>query len=605
MIDVIKKILNLLTLKERKRLYLLFGAMTISGLVEVVGVASIMPFLSLITDPDVVQENIILNWFFINLNFQSTNRFLIWAGAAVLIILVVSNVLVLLTRWGLSRFSWMRNHTLSRRLLMKYIYQPYIFFLNHNTSTLGKNILSEVQQAVTGVILPILEILSRGTVALFIFVMLLAVEPILAILLTVVLGGAYFGIYRLLKQKLYNIGKIRYQNNTDRYKAVNETFGDVKLLKIRNSENYFIESYSQPSFQFSKNNATNQIISQFPRYIMEIFAFGGIIVVVLYLLATGRGFEEFLPLIGLYAFATYRLMPALQAVFSAITQVRFNTHLLDTLYDDMYSFDRNEQIIKTPKESEVFDFNKELRLENISFSYPDTKVPTIDNLNILIKPNTAVAFVGSTGAGKTTIANIILGLLWPNKGKILVDDKEVDIKNLAGWQKNLGYIPQEIYLQDDTVARNIAYGVSDDMIDMKAVNHSAKIANIHDLIINELPQNYDTVIGERGVRLSGGQRQRIGIARALYHNPKVLVLDEATSALDSATERDVFTAIENIARTKTLIIIAHRLTTVENCDVIYVLEGGRVVDAGKYDELIENSASFRKIAQAHLENLKT
>jgi len=602
---IIRKILDLLTPKERKRLYLLFGAMTISGLIEVVGVASIMPFLSLITDPGVIQENTILSWFFTNLNFQSTNRFLVWAGAVVLIILVVSNILALLARWGLSRFSWMRNHSLSIKLLKKYIFQPYIFFLNHNTSTLGKNILSEVQQAVTGVILPILEILSRGVVALFIFIMLIAVEPILALLLTVVLGGAYFGIYRLIKQRLYNLGKVRYQNNTDRFKAVNEAFGDIKLLKVRNSEKFFIDSYSKPSFQFSKNNATNQILSQFPRYIMEIIAFGGIIVVVLYLLITGRGFQEFLPLIGLYAFATYRLMPALQAVFSAITQVRFNTHLLDVLYDDICSFEKSSEITPEKMKSEKLFYKKEVRLENITFSYPDTSIPTVKNLNVTIRPNTSVAFVGSTGAGKTTIANIILGLLWPDNGRILIDGEEINHNNLPEWQKKLGYIPQEIYLQDDTLARNIAYGVEDDKINMEIIRSSAKIANIHNFIINELPDGYNTVIGERGVRLSGGQRQRIGIARALYHNPSVLVLDEATSALDNATEKEVFAAIENIARTKTLIIIAHRLTTVENCDNIYVLDGGKVVDSGKYGYLMKNSINFQKIAQANLGDTKS
>lgn len=580
---------------------MLLGVMTISGLVEVAGIASIMPFLSLITNPDLMQDNSILNWLYTILNFQSSNRFLIFIGFIVLAILIVSNALAILTLWSLLRFTRMRNYNLSKRLLSKYLHQPYIFFLNQNTSLLGKNILSEVGQAVGGVMVPLMESFSRGIVALFIFAMLIAVNPLLALAVIIILGGAYIFIYRMVQNKLYNIGQKRFKTNTERFKAVNEAFGGIKQLKLMRCEEVFIKGFSKPSFENAKHHATSQIISNIPRYIMEIIALGGIIVAVIYLLYTGRGFQEFLPLIGLYAYAAYRLMPALQAIFKGVAQVRFSVHALDALYDDMHSF-KEESYTSLPDKRKVKPLllKKELKLEKITFIYPETSQPVIDNLSIKIDANTSVGFVGETGVGKTTIADIILGLLRPNEGKIFVDDTEINEEVLPRWQRNLGYIPQDIYLQDDTVACNIAFGVPESKINMDAVERAAKIANIHKFVVEKLPHGYNTVIGERGIRLSGGQRQRIGIARSLYHDPEVLVLDEATSALDGTTEEAVFAAIQNIALTKTLIIIAHRLTTVRDCDVIYLLEAGRIVAKGKYEKLMETNKKFRRMARAYV-----
>lgn len=594
---MIKKISELLTVRERRRLYILFIVMVISAIIEVAGIASIMPFLALIANPNLVEENAILNWIYTNLNFESTNRFLIFTGVMVLIILIVSNLMVFLTNWGLARFSWMRSHSISRRLLRNYIYQPYKFFLNQNTSILGKNILSEVQLVVKGVIVPLLEIFSRGIVAVFIFIMLVVVEPILALSLIIILGGVYVFTYRLIKQRLNIKGERRYKTNAERFKAVNEAFGDIKQLKLMGCENFFIKRYSKPSMEYAKHNASAQIIGRIPRYIIEVIAFGGIIVVVLYFLLTGKGLEDFLPIIGLYAFSTYRLLPALQSIFTGIATVRFNTQGLNALYEDMYSFNGKVNVyISDRAKIEPLPFKEMLELKNITYSYPDTDKHVIKDLNIKIGVNTSIAFAGATGAGKTTIANIILGLLRPDSGKMIVDGVEITDENLASWQRNLGYIPQDIYLQDDTVIRNITFGVPDDKVDMDFVIRAAEIANIHNFIMEELPDQYDTVVGEKGVRLSGGQRQRIGIARALYHNPAVLVLDEATSALNGATEYEVFKAIENIVKSKTLIIIAHRLTTIQGCDVIYVMEKGSIMGEGTYEELIKSNKSFRRIA---------
>lgn len=598
--NILKKILSLLSQRERKRLFLLFAAMALTGVAEVAGIAPIMPFLSLIMNPDQLDKNNYIKWLYDILNFQSLSRFLIFLGITVLAILVISNIIMFLSVYALSRFAWMRNHTLSVRLLSNYLYKPFVFYLNKNTTSLGKNIISEVQETVNGVLIPIIQIFSRGIVSLLIFILLFTVNPILALILLSVFGGSYILIYQIVRKRLNKISKLRFQANSERFKAVSVAYSDIKQLKLLGSEEFFIDNYSKPSFEYARLQSANQVISLFPRHIMEVISLGGVLVVVLYLLLSTGGFQEFLPLVGLYAFATYRLVPSVQIIFTSIAQIRFNSKALEMLYNDMNESESETEMFSAIKNNfHSVMLKKEFELKDIQFYYPYTDKPVIDNINVKIKANSSVGFVGATGSGKTTIANIILGLLKPSAGELLVDGLLIDEENISSWQQNLGYIPQDINLYDDTVEQNIAFGIRKENIDIKAVEIASKIANIHDFILNELPNGYKTIIGERGIRLSGGQRQRIGIARALYRDPKVLVLDEATSALDNITEVEVFKAIKNIAKTKTIIIIAHRLTTVKECDYIYLFKNGKIIESGNYEYLIETSKEFRNLAKVN------
>ena len=288
-------------------------------------------------------------------------------------------------------------------------------------------------------------------------------------------------------------------------------------------------------------------------------------------------------------------MPALQQIFSSVTAIRANEASLDAVFEDLST--ANIDVPVNRDQITTLPFEKSLELKNITFQYPETDEPVLKNFSLSVEANTSVAFVGSTGSGKTTTVDILLGLLEPAAGHLVVDGVKVTKDKVANWQKNLGYVPQVIYLNDDSIARNIAFGVHHTQVDRKAVERAAKLANIHDFIVSDLPQGYDTPVGERGIRLSGGQRQRLGIARALYHNPAVLVLDEATSALDGVTEEHIFNAVSEIGKSKTVIMIAHRISTVRNCDVIYVLEKGRVVAHGAYENLVATSPEFRAIAQ--------
>jgi ATP-binding cassette, subfamily B, bacterial PglK len=599
MLGIIRKILILLSHEERHQVYRLFVAIVFLGLIETVGVASIMPFIAVVAKPDVVYSNKWLKLTYDTLNFTSIPSFLVFLCVLVLGILVISNGFKAMTTRAMLRFTFMRNHSLARQLLVRYLNQPYAFYLNQNTAELGKNILVEVGSVVNGIINPFIEVISSSIVVIFIFSLLLIVNPLLAVTVALVLGGAYSGIYIWVRRKLYKIGKLRVEANKMRFKIITETLNGIKELKVLGRESDFLRRFAVHSKKFAEHQSTSQIINRLPRFALEVVAFGGILLIVLYYLIFNVNTSHLLPLVALYALAGYRLMPSLQLIFSETALIRFNIPALDILYKDL-TCESNKRSIELTKEYNIerLPLRRYFMMERVDFAYPNTKEQVIKEFSLTIEAKRTVGFVGSTGSGKTTIADIIIGLLSPDDGKIIVDGVVIENENLIRWQKNIGYVPQNIYLSDDTVTKNIAFGVSDKNINNQAVLDSAKIANLHDFVVSELPQGYETIIGERGIRLSGGQRQRIGIARALYHDPDVLLLDEATSALDGITEDAVMEAIQNLSHKKTIIMIAHRLTTVKNCDVIYVMENGEIIAQGTYEELMQSCSPFRNMAKA-------
>ena len=591
----LRKIYALLSSQERRKILWILPLITFMALMQVIGVASVAPFLSLLSQPNLIETNQYLNWAYTTFDFTSHNRFLMACGLGAFVIILFSNMTTAFTMWTLYQFSWGTYHSLSERLLTSYLYKPYAFFLNRNTSDLGKNILSEVSEVVRGVLVPTMQLFARGIVAVFVILGLIAVDWRLALLLFSLLGGAYTLIFVLMRRKLADYGKARVKANKERFHSAVEALAGVKEVKLLGKEPIFIRRYSKPSRKYTYVTAATQIVGQLPSYGLEALAFGGILMMVVYLLSVGRSPGSIVTLLGIYAFAIYRLMPALQQIFSSVTAIRANEASLDAVFEDL----RTSKIsVPTNRDNiTTLSFEKSLELKNITFQYPESDEPVIKDFSLSIKANTSVAFVGSTGSGKTTTVDILLGLLEPAAGQLVVDGVEVTPDKVANWQKNLGYVPQVIYLNDDTIARNIAFGVHHTQVDREAVERAAKLANIHDFIVSDLPQGYDTPVGERGIRLSGGQRQRLGIARALYHNPAVLVLDEATSALDGVTEEHIFNSVNDIGKSKTIIMIAHRISTVRNCDVIYLLDKGRIVAQGAYEDLLATSPEFRAIAQ--------
>lgn len=363
-----------------------------------------------------------------------------------------------------------------------------------------------------------------------------------------------------------------------------------------------VGNYDPPAGTFARSMASSQVLSQLPRYAIEALAFGFVISLFLFLLYTSGSVQSVLPLAGAFAVAGYRMLPALQRVYQGVSQLRFNRSVLETLERDLAkaraaSKQRNQQRAKQPGATTKLPFKHEIRLEGVGYTYPGARGPALHDISMSIPRNTFVALIGSTGAGKTTLADVILGLLPSQEGTLAVDGTPLTDANMRRWQANLGYVPQEIYLSDDTVAANIAYGLPTGELDMTAVERAARIASIHEFITEELHDSYQTFVGERGVRLSGGQRQRIGIARALYRDPGVLVLDEATSALDNETERRIVEELDAMRGGRTLVVIAHRLSTVRHCHKLYLLRHGTLVVSGSYDELLANSTEFRRLAQ--------
>jgi ABC-type multidrug transport system fused ATPase/permease subunit len=347
-----------------------------------------------------------------------------------------------------------------------------------------------------------------------------------------------------------------------------------------------------PSKQLARNVSTLEIIGDFPKFIMETVAFSSIMLLVLVSIIRSGSFAEAAASVTLYTYAGYRMIPAVQGVFKAVTNLRYGSHTANKIIEEFRNLEAAPRL--PPISKEILTFKRNIEINNIGFTYETGNKPVLRDIVIEIPTNSSVGFAGKTGSGKTTLVDIILGLHRPQHGQIIVDGVSINDKNIRGWQNNLGYVPQAIYLSNDSLAANIAFGIPKDQIDMEAVRRATHMAQLDEFVENELPQKYETFIGERGVRLSGGQRQRTGIARALYRNPSVLLLDEATSALDGHTEEAVMKAIDSLMGIKTIIMIAHRLSTLEKCDQIYLLDKGRIVDSGKYEELIQRNPFFSK-----------
>jgi ATP-binding cassette, subfamily B, bacterial PglK len=592
----LKKLLALLTKPERKRAGLLMGMILVMAFLDMLGVASILPFMAVLANPELVQTNAVLNASLTissHIGINTPEQFLFALGVLVFVLLVTSLAFKALTTYAQTRFALMREYSIGKRLVEGYLHQPYSWFLNHHSADLGKTILSEVGTVIGNGMLPLIALMAQGAVALALMILLIIVDPLLALSVGVVLGLTYVAIFAVMSGWLKRLGQARIKANKERFTAVSEAFGAAKEVKVGGLEQAYIQRFAAPANSYAQSEASARVISQLPRFALEAIAFGGMLLVMLYLMAKSDSFASALPIIALYAFAGYRLMPALQQIYQAFTQLRFAGPALDALHQDLISLqaaDAQHGHIKP------LPLTQAITLNQVSYRYPNAPQPALKGIDLTIPAHSTVGFVGATGSGKTTTVDVILGLLEPQEGHLIVDGQPITAANRRQWQRAIGYVPQHIYLADDSVAANIAFGVNPKDIDPQAVERAAKIANLHEFVVNDLPQGYATTVGERGVRLSGGQRQRIGIARALYHNPQVLILDEATSALDNLTEQAVMEAVNKLSHDITIILIAHRLSTVRQCDQIYLLERGEVKASGTYDQLTASSQQFNAMA---------
>jgi ABC-type multidrug transport system fused ATPase/permease subunit len=592
-----RQALRLLDQRDRRRFAWLMLLSVVLAMVEIAGIGSIVPFIAVLAGSGGESASPWLTDLRDWLGIEDERRLLTVLGFAVIAFMTLRNVFFALSNLLVALFTALCRRNLAARLLDAYLTRPYAYFLTRNTNELRRNVFQESSQIIDGVLVPVTRIVSSACVAIAILAMLIVTDPVAAITTVVVLGGAYVATYRFTGARIDRLGQTARRYRQHAFQIGAEAFGGIKDLKLLGRESQFIDGYRRIAAQATRVEMRRNAFGLIPRYLIETLAVAGVILFLLHLAQRGEPLSRMLPVLALYLLAGYRVLPALQTIYANLGQMRYNRAALATLHQDLEGARELTSSAGAHAPATPLPFRESIRLDCMSFSYPQAAAPALREVDLVIHKNTAVAFVGATGAGKSTLVDLIMGLLLPDAGRVLIDDVVLAPDNVRAWQRNIGYVPQHIWLSDDTVARNIAFGVPDREIDHDAVRAAAKAASLDQFIENELPKGYATVIGERGIRLSGGQRQRVGIARALYHRPSVIVFDEATSALDGATERAIIEAIDGLARRITIILIAHRLNTVINCDRIFVLEHGRLVDSGRYTDLVQESGAFQRLAR--------
>lgn len=575
---------RLLPLSSRRLAGLLVVMMLVNGFVEVSGVAGIMPFVSLASDPQAIQKSAWMSRLYAQGGFSNPHSFLVFLGLGFILLFTAVNLCRAITTWLGLRFSFYVSHRLAVRLLQSYLGRSYLWLRLHNSSELSKDVLHEVEALVRNVYLPMTEICTNGLAVAMIATTLLVLDPWVAIGTGGTLVTLFSLIYRVNRGQLARNGMERDRLNSQRFRAVNEGLYALKEARLLTRREQFLQRYSGLSNRYNKALAVGDMVYELPHYLTEVVAVAGLIGSLMYFALRPEG--QAMAWLMLYVMATWRMLPSLQNMYRNLARIRFFMPSLQRLAAEL-----NEALIPS-EDIPPLPLGSGVKLDQVHFRYPTAEEDTLHGLTLEIPRGSRVALVGSTGSGKTTVADLIAGLLEPSQGTLCIDGSPLKDQQRNAWQRNVGYVPQEIFLSDDTVAANIALGIPAQKLDSKAVERAAQAAQIHEFI-QELPGRYAAPLGERGCSLSGGQRQRIGIARALYHQPELLIFDEATSALDEVTQRKVLESLESLPGELTVLVIAHRLQVVRNCDFICFLEGGRLLARGSYQELLDNCPEFQ------------
>jgi ABC-type multidrug transport system fused ATPase/permease subunit len=569
-----RKIWDLLTFAERRSAVVLLGLMFVGMVLETLGVGLVIPAIALLTQSDFAHNYP---------SFQPTlqalgnpsQRSLAVGGMLVLVgVYLIKTLFLALLAWRQMRFAFGVQAQLSQRLFTLYLRQPYTFHLQRNSAQLIRNVINEVGVFTFNTILPGMLLLTESLVLLGLCSLLIVIEPLGALIVASVLGATAWGFHRLTRGRVARWGEARLHHEGLRIQHLQEGLSGAKDVKLLGRETDFLDQYRVHNVESARAGQLQLTLTQLPRLWLELLAVGGLAILVISMLAQNRALEAVLPALGLFAAAAFRLMPSVNRVLGAVQSLRFGLPVIDTLH--------TEFMLAVPEAAvthrSVTPFCTALELNQITYAYPGAAETALKDISLAIHHGESVGFIGASGAGKSTLVDILLGLLAPDTGEVRVDGNDIQ-KNLRNWQDQIGYVPQSIFLTDDTLRRNVAFGLPDEQINDAAVQRAIRAAQLEEFV-DSLPDGLETFVGERGIRLSGGQRQRIGIARAIYHDPAVLVLDEATSSLDTETERGVMQAITALQGSKTILIIAHRLSTVEHCNRLYRMQDGRVVEEG-------------------------
>ena len=573
--------------RDKWKIAMLLVAVVIGSFLELLGVTIFMPFINIIEKPSTIQRTWYLKWVYDLFHFHSAKEFLVGLSAVIILIYIVKNVYLIIEKSYIYKFSYNTQMKLSTRLLDTYMKEPYTFHLNKNIATLQRSLQEDTSKFMQ-VILYSLELVAELAVCFVLMIYLLTVSKsitvIVAGLLIICVGG--FLLFTRKYSRRLGLDNQGYQGKI--FQWMNQALGGIKEIKILGREEFFTDEYYKYYAKFARGLRIARTISIVPKYVVEAVAISGLLVAIIVKLLFGEAdMAYYVPQLTVFAVAAFRLMPSVGRINEHATNTLYALPSVDLVYHDLVEI---EDYVEKQDNEEIEEWNlhKGIEVKGVTYFYPDTDEPVIDHASLSIAKGRTVAFIGASGAGKTTMVDIILGLLTPQEGSVMADSINVHEKPKT-FHAQVGYIPQVIYLSDDTIRNNIAFGVKGKEIDEQAVLQAVEKAQLTEFI-DSLPLGLDTIVGDRGVRLSGGQRQRIGIARALYHDPEILVLDEATSALDNDTEAAVMEAIENLQGMKTMIIIAHRLTTIRSVDVIYEVADGRVVEKSKEEVFGENYA---------------
>jgi len=583
-------IMTLLLPRERKQLNWLITLMSLAGIIEICSVVSVIPFLTVAAKPEIINESGTLKAIYDYLGFTSSRSFLVFGGFALVGFILMTNILQALIAYLQLRFGGAVNTSVAVRLFEGFLGQPYEFYVKRNSSELQACIQAEAVYVQSAIVQPTLQIIQKSFSVCLLLSAIVVADPLVALVGFVACGSMYGLVFLFVRNRLKALGEAIGPANRGRYKAATEAFGSPKLTKLMHLESFFCRSFAKHTHMLNLSTSRKGMYAQIPRFALEGLAFGGILLIAISMIATANDFSEVIPVLGFYAFAGYRLMPALQLVYSSVSQLQFGWPRLLSVHKEYLGVRGVKVEEKVKDQNSALDENLDaetpiLELRSVCFQYESAVEQTLSRISLSIKRDTTVGVCGTTGAGKTTMLDILLGLLEPGSGEILANGVRLNAENRRQWQRQIGYVPQEISLTDTSITENIAFGVEPEEIDRGLVRRAAGMAGISEFIEDRLPESYDTKVGERGVRLSGGQRQRIGIARALYRQPHVLVFDEATSSLDNETEKTVMSAISDLAHKVTIIMVAHRINTLSPCETIYQLESGTILRSGSFQEI--------------------
>jgi ATP-binding cassette, subfamily B, bacterial PglK len=583
----------LMTPRQRAQLGMLFVAMTAGALMEMVGIGAIPAFAALVGSPERVLNNAYVLRYVGDLHSVPQSSLLLYAAGGLLILFVLKNTYLFVLLLVQSAFTQRFQSRLAVRVLRAYLYAPYHLHLQRNPSELLRNANSEALEIIASVVMPGMILTMELLTVTAILALLFLAQPAVSLFACVLLGSTSLLFMKTLRKRLSHYGERIQYFRGKMVQSVHESLSSVKMTKVLGREDYFLGTFAFNAEGYAAANRFRQIATETPRLILEITAIAGLLGVAAVLTIAGKSPLAITVTLALLSIALVRTIPSVNRITSALATLRYGDYALQAISKDLRELEADDDTDQ--KRTDVpLPLRESIRFENVTYRYPGAGKPSLSGISLCIQRGTSVAIIGPTGAGKTTLVDLLLGLLEPSGGRVLID--EGDLKdNIRPWQRSIGYVPQDIYLTDDTIRANIALGIPPENVDLLAIQRAIIAAQL-DVFVASLPSQLDTVVGERGVRLSGGQRQRIGIARALYHNPSVMIFDEATSSLDSETEELVIEAVDALRGGRTIVVIAHRMSTIRNCDYAFALRDGALAASGLVTDLVDRSQFPRALS---------